>query len=377
MAFSKKKWVLLPISILFFLGITYWLIGKIQYRLEVMDVEEYTPVSTLNVPEHLLTKSKFPFIDVHNHQFTMPVQNLDKLVKDMDDLNMAVMVNLSGFRGKYLEWSLDNVNEKYSDRFTLFMNIDFEQLDDEGWPNETLAMMDEAVQLGVKGLKVYKNLGLTETDNEGNRIKVDDPRLDPIWAKCAELGIPVLIHTGEPAAFWLPKDKYNERWLELKQYPSRYKDPEKNPSFEEVMGEQHNVFRKHPNTKFIAAHLGWFGNDLPRLGKLLDEMPNVYTELGAVLAELGRQPVTARAWLIDYQDRVLMGKDTYKKEEYYTYFRVLETSDEYFDYYRKRHAHWKMYGLALPDSVLKKIYYKNAINIIPGIDTTLFNIALD
>lgn len=377
MAFSKKKWVLLPISILLFLGLAYWLIGKIQYRLQVMDVEEYNPASTLNVQEHLLTKAKFPFIDVHNHQFTMPVQNLDKLVKDMDDLNMAVMVNLSGFRGKYLEWSLDNVNDKYSDRFTLFMNIDFELLDDEGWPNETLAMMEEAVKMGVKGLKVYKNLGLTETDNEGNRIKVDDPRLDPIWTKCGELGIPVLIHTGEPAAFWLPKDKKNERWLELKQYPSRYKDPDKNPSFEEVMGEQHNVFRKHPNTKFIAAHLGWFGNDLPRLGKLLDEMPNVYTELGAVLAELGRQPVTARAWLIDYQDRVLMGKDTYKKEEYYTYFRVLETNDEYFDYYRKRHAHWKMYGLALPDSVLQKIYYRNAINIIPGIDAALFEVISD
>ena len=377
MAFSKKKWVLLTISILIFLGLAYWLIGKIQYRLKVMDVEEYEPISTLKVEEHLLTRAKFPFIDVHNHQFTMPVQNLDKLVKDMDDLNMAVMVNLSGFRGKYLEWSLENVNEEYSNRFTLFMNIDFEQLDEEGWPNETLAMMEEAVKMGVKGLKVYKNLGLTETDNEGNRIKVDDPRLDAIWSKCGELGIPVLIHTGEPAAFWLPKDKYNERWLELKQYPSRYKDPEKNPSFEEVMGEQHNVFRKHPKTKFIAAHLGWFGNDLPRLGKLLDEMPNVYTEIGAVLAELGRQPVTAREWLINYQDRVLMGKDTYHKEEYYTYFRVLETNDEYFDYYRKRHAHWKMYGLALPDSVLQKIYYKNAITVIPGIDSSLFDIALD
>lgn len=377
MAFSKKKWVLLPISILLFLGLAHWLIGKIQYRLQVMDVEEYAPVSTLNVQEHLLTKSKFPFIDVHNHQFTMPVQNLDKLVKDMDDLNMSVMVNLSGFRGKYLEWSLDNVNEKFSNRFVLFMNIDFEQLDDEGWPNETLAMMEEAVKMGVNGLKVYKNLGLTETDNKGNRIKVDDPRLDPIWTKCGELGIPVLIHTGEPAAFWLPKDKHNERWLELKQYPSRYKDPKKNPSFEEVMGEQHNVFRKHSKTKFITAHLGWFGNDLPRLGKLLDEMPNVYTEIGAVLAELGRQPVTARAWLINYQDRVLMGKDTYKKEEYYTYFRVLETNDEYFDYYRKRHAHWKMYGLALPDSVLQKIYYKNAIHVIPGIDASLFDMALD
>lgn len=377
MAFSSKKWVLLPISFLIFLGLAYWLIDKIQYRLNVMDIEEYEPVSTLKVQEHLLTRAKFPFIDVHNHQFTMPVQNLDKLVKDMDDLNMSVMVNLSGFRGKYLEWSLDNVNEKYSKRFTLFMNIDFEQLDDEGWPNETLAMMEEAVKMGVKGLKVYKNLGLTETDNEGNRIKVDDPRLDPIWTKCGELGIPVLIHTGEPAAFWLPKDKHNERWLELKQYPSRYKDPEKNPSFEEVMGEQHNVFRKHPKTKFIAAHLGWFGNDLARLGKLLDEMPNMYTEIGAVLAELGRQPVTARAWLINYQDRVLMGKDTYKKEEYYTYFRVLETNDEYFDYYRKRHAHWKMYGLALPDSVLQKIYYKNALNVIPGIDSSLFDIKLD
>ena len=372
MAFSKKKWVLLPLSILLFMGLAYWLIGKIQYRLNVMDVEEYAPVSTLKVPEHLLTRAKFPFVDVHNHQFTMPVQNLDKLVGEMDELNMAVMVNLSGFRGKYLEWSLDNVNEKYSNRFVLFLNIDFEQLDDEGWPNETLAMMEEAVQLGVKGLKVYKTLGLTEVDNEGNRIKVDDPRLDPIWVKCGELGIPVLIHTGEPAAFWLPKDKYNERWLELKQYPSRYKDPETNPSFEEIMAEQHHIFRKHPNTKFIAAHLGWFGNDLARLGDLLDEMPNVYTELGAVLAELGRQPITARSWLIDYQDRVLMGKDSYNKEEYYTYFRVLETTDEYFDYYRKRHAHWKMYGLALPDSVLRKIYYKNAIALIPGIDVSLF-----
>ena len=371
---TKKKWVLLPISIFIFLGLVYWGVGKIQYRLNVMDIEEYEPISTLKVQEHLLTRAKFPFIDVHNHQFTMPIQNLDDLVADMDDLNMSVMVNLSGFRGKYLEWSLDNVNEKYSDRFTLFMNIDFEQLDDEGWPNETLAMMEEAVQMGVKGLKVYKNLGLTETDNEGNRIKVDDPRLDPIWAKCGELSIPVLIHTGEPAAFWLPKNKYNERWLELKQYPSRYKDPEKNPSFEEVMGEQHHVFEKHPNTKFIAAHLGWFGNDLARLGKLLDEMPNVYTELGAVLAELGRQPVTARAWLINYQDRVLMGKDTYNKEEYYTYFRVLETNDEYFDYYRKRHAHWKMYGLALPDSVLQKIYCKNALHVIPGIDKVGFDL---
>jgi len=232
--------------------------------------------------------------------------------------------------------------------------------------------MENAVKQGVKGLKVYKSLGLSDKDSQGKRIAVDDPRLDPIWAKCGELGIPVLIHSGEPSPFWMPKDKYNERWLELKQEPSRYKPPDEFPPFEQIMEEQHHVFRKHPETKFIDAHLGWYGNDLERLGKLLDELPNVYTELGAVLAELGRQPRFARAWMIKYQDRVMMGKDTYKKEEYYTYFRVLETADEYFDYYRKRHAHWKMYGLDLPDSVLRKVYYRNALKVIPGIDKTLF-----
>ncbi len=362
----------MPIALLFFLGVVYWVIGLIQYRLNVMDVEKYDPISTLKIPEHNLTRSKFPFIDVHNHQFTMPVQDLDKLVREMDSLNMGVMVNLSGFRGKYLEWSLDNVKNNHPNRFVLFLNIDFEKLDDAGWPEETLKMMEEGVKQGVRGLKVYKTLGLDETDNDGKRIAIDDPRLDPIWAKCGELGIPVLIHSGEPNSFWNTKDKHNERWLELKQHPGRYRSAEDYPTFEQVMGEQHNVFRKHPGTKFINAHLGWFGNDLERLGKLFDEMPNVYTELGAVLAELGRQPRFARQWLIKYQDRVMMGKDTYNMKEYYTYFRVLETDDEYFDYYRKYHAHWKMYGLALPDSVLRKVYYKNALNVIPGIDASLF-----
>ena len=372
MSFSKRKWIGLPILLLIFLAIAFLLIGKIQYQLNVMDVEEYDPISTLKVPEHPLTHAKFPFIDVHNHQWIMPVQDLDKLVTEMDSLNMGVMVNLSGFRGKILEWSLSNVSKNHPNRFVVFLNINFENLDDKGWPEETLAMMEEAVKQGVKGLKVYKGLGLTDKDNEGNRIAVDDPRLDPIWAKCGELGIPVLIHSGEPNSFWNPKDKHNERWLELKKHPDRYRDPKKIPPFEQIMGEQHNVFKKHPNTKFINAHLGWFGNDLERLGKLFDEMPNVYTELGAVLAELGRQPRAARAFMIKYQDRVMFGKDTYKKEEYYTYFRVLETGDEYFDYYRKYHAYWKMYGLELPDSVLKKVYFENALNVIPGIDKSLF-----
>lgn len=352
---------------LIFLGGVYYLIGLIQYRLDVMDVEEYEPVSTLKVPEHYITRAKYPFIDVHNHQWLMPIQNLDELVQEMDELNMAVMVNLSGFRGKYLEWTLDNANEKYEDRFVIFLNINFEELDDPGWPENQLALMESAVEQGVRGLKVYKGLGLTDKDNDGNRIAVNDPRIDPIWKKCGELGIPVLIHSGEPESFWKPKDKFNERWLELKQKPGRYRSPDKYPPFEQIMSEQHDVFRKNPGTTFINAHLGWFGNDLQRLGQLLDEMPNVYTEIGAVLAELGRQPHSARQFMIRYQDRVLFGKDSYKKEEYYTYFRVLESADEYFDYYRKRHAHWKMYGLDLPDSVLKKVYYANAMQILPDV----------
>ena len=369
--FIQKKWVALPFTFVF-LVLIYWIVGRIQYRDNVMDVEEYEPISTLVVPKHPLTKAKYSFIDVHSHQWTMPIQNLDGLVSEMDSLNMGVMVNLSGYRGKLLEWSLDNVKKHYANRFAVFINLNFEKLDDAGWPQNALVQLEEGVKQGVKGLKVYKDLGLTDKDNNGNRIAVDDPRLNAIWAKCGELGIPVLIHSGEPSSFWKPKDKHNERWLELKQEPSRYRDPNKIPPFEQIMNEQHTVFRRHPKTKFIAAHLGWYGNDLEKLGSLLDSMPNVYTELGAVLAELGRQPRFARAWMIKYQDRVLFGKDTYAMKEYYTYFRVLETADEYFDYYRKRHAHWKMYGLDLPDSVLKKVYYKNAINIIPGIDASQF-----
>jgi uncharacterized protein len=337
-----------------------------------MDVEEYEPVSSLQVPEHKLTHSKFPFIDVHNHQWGMPVQNLASLVADMDSLHMGIMINLSGYRGKYLSMALDNVNDHYPNRFGIFLNINFENISDNDWPAAPLKLMEDAVTQGVKGLKVYKSLGLTDKDGNGKRIAVDDPRLDPIWKKCGELGIPVLIHSGEPSSFWKPKDNHNERWLELKQEPSRYKSPDEFPSFDAIMAEQHRMFKKHPETKFIDAHLGWYGNDLDRLGKLLDTLPNVYTELGAVLAELGRQPRFARAWMIKYQDRVMMGKDTYAKKEYYTYFRVLETDDEYFDYYRKRHAHWKMYGLNLPDSVLKKVYYKNALTVIPGLDASLF-----
>ena len=355
-----------------FVALAYGALDILQTKNNRMDIEDYEPKSSLVVSQTFLTRAKYPFVDVHNHQFDMPIKDLSKLTREMDSLNMAFMINLSGFRGLYLKKSLQNIRETAPTRFGLFLNIDFETIDDEDFTEKNVAMIDQAVQDGVMGLKVYKSLGLTDRDENGQRIAIDDPRLDPIWKACGDNGIPVLIHSGEPASFWAPKDRFNERWLELRQKPSRYRDPSSYPSFEAVLAEQHHVFKKHPNTTFINAHLGWMGGDLNRLGAHLDAYPNVVTEIGAVLAELGRQPRRARRFLIAYGDRVLFGKDSYKMEEYYTYFRVLETADEYFPYYRKRHAHWRMYGLDLPDSILRKIYYKNALRLFPSITKKAF-----
>ncbi|MDG2397476.1 MAG: amidohydrolase family protein [Flavobacteriaceae bacterium] len=246
-------------------------------------------------------------------------------------------------------------------------------MDQEDFATKNIEILKNAKKQGAIGLKIYKSLGLSDKDNDGKRISINDPRLAPIWETCGKIGLPVLIHSGEPQSFWSPKDKYNERWLELRQKPGRYRDPNIYPSFDSIMSEQEEIFKNHKETIFINAHMGWMANNLDHLSDHLDKYPNVYTEIAAVLAELGRQPRRARKFLIDYQNRVLFGKDSYNVSEYHVYFRVLETDDEYFDYYRKRHAHWKIYGLSLPDSVLKKIYYKNALKILPNIDSNLFN----
>jgi uncharacterized protein len=360
---------LFVITILITSGITYC------QNDTIMNFEDYEPASTLVVPENPVQKAKFPFIDVHNHQFAMPTQDLDKLVAEMDKLNMKIMVNLSG-RGQgsdeHLKGVFANVNKKYAERLIIFTNISFDGIDQAGWTEKTVKQLEADVKLGAKGLKIYKNLGMDAKDSKGQRIAVDDPRIDAVWAKCGELGIPVLIHSADPFQFWQPKDKNNERWLELKEKPGRYRDPSIYPTWEQIISEQHRMFRKHPKTTFINAHLGWLGNDLAKLGKLMDEIPNMCTEIGAVLAELGRQPRMAKEWITKYQDRVLFGKDAWEPSEYYTYFRVLETKDEYFNYYRRRHAFWKMYGLDLSDEVLKKLYYKNALRIIPRLDKSQF-----
>jgi uncharacterized protein len=337
-----------------------------------MDFEKYEPASTLVVPENPVRRAKFPFIDVHNHQWNMNSENLNGLISEMDKLNMAVMVNLSGRGGNELKESIGNVRKNYPKRFIVFANINFDGIGESGWTERTVKALEEDVKNGANGLKIFKNLGFSVKNNAGKRVSVDDPRLDLIWKRCGELKIPVLIHTADPKPFWDPMDEKNERWLELATHPRRKRGQDDPAPFEELIAEQHRMFKKHPKTTFIAAHFGWFPNDLAKLGKLLDEMPNVMIEFGAVIAELGRQPRTANKFFIKYQDRILFGKDAWVPDEYATYFRVLETEDEYFPYHKKYHAFWRMYGLGLPDNVLKKVYYKNALRIIPNIDKSAF-----
>lgn len=349
-----------------------------------MDFETYNPPSTLVAPEHKLTRAKYPFIDVHNHQWSMPSQDINQLIKQMDGLNMQVMVNLSG-RGyggggngldvnnsDYLVRSLTNVKKVDARRVVVFTNISFTGFGEDGWINKALRELEADVKAGARGLKIYKDLGLDYKDNKGKFIRVDDPRLDPIWAKCGELKIPVIIHTADPKPFWQPMDANNERWLELATHPDRQRTNTNPAPWDTLIAEQHRIFKRHPNTTFIAAHFGWYANDLATLGKLLDEMPNVVVEFGAVIAEIGRQPRMAKAFFTKYQDRIMFGKDSWVPEEYTTYFRVLETEDEYFPYHKKYHAFWRMYGMGLPDNILKKIYYKNALRVIPGLDKTMF-----
>lgn len=334
--------------------------------------QEYNPTSTLVVPGEIITKAKFPFIDVHGHQYRMPNQDLAPVIAAMDTLNMGIMVNLSGRSGSELKKSVQNIKDHYPKRFVVFANVNFGSVGEEGWGEKAAAQLEEDVRSGAVGLKVYKSLGLRNTDTDGKRLAVDDPRLDRIWSKCGELGIPVLIHTADPKPFWDEFDSDNERWLELRLRPRRKRGPDNPVPWEQLMKEQHNMFKKHPNTTFINAHMGWLANDLGKLGQLLDDMPNMNVGIGAIIAELGRQPRQAKAFFIKYQDRILFGKDSWKPEEFPTYFRVLESDDEYFPYHKKYHAFWAMYGLDLPDSVLKKVYYKNALRIVPGLDKGLF-----
>ncbi len=336
-----------------------------------LSVEDWDPRSTLVVEEHPVPRAKFPVIDVHSHhRGSTPQDRLDQIVKEMDSLNLAVLVNLSGGFGDRLQATVQNFRSRHEGRFAVFANPDFQGIGTPGWPQRAAKQLEADVRAGAQGLKIFKNFGTSVRDDQGGRVPVDDPAMDPLFETCARLGIPVLIHVADPAEFWSDHDARNERWLELKLRARRKRVAP--PSFEQLIQERDRMLRRHPDVKFILAHMGWQGHDLRALAQLLDEHPNVHVDIAAVLYELGRVPFSGPQFLNRYKDRVLFGKDSYQPSEFPYYWRVLETRDEYFEYYRRYHAHWRLYGLGLPDDTLQHIYWKNAVRLIPGIDESLF-----
>jgi predicted TIM-barrel fold metal-dependent hydrolase len=338
-----------------------------------LGIRQYKPKSTLAVEQHPVGRARYPVIDVHSHHRQLAPERWATIVKEMDQQNLQVLVNLSGGTGEALAANMQAIaTSPAPDRMVFFANLDFSDLDAPGYGARAAARLDADISAGARGLKIFKNFGLSLKRASGARVPVDDPEFAAVWDVCARRGVPVLIHTAEPAPFFEPVDETNERWLELQIHPNRRRPAPEFPSFETLMAERDRLFTRHPRTTFIAAHFAYHANDLERLGRLLEAHPNVLTETGAILAELGRQPRAARAFFLKYQDRVLFGKDAYVASEYPYFWRTFETADEYFDYYRDYHAFWKLYGLDLPDQVLRQLYYANALRIVPGLPSAPF-----
>ncbi len=340
-------------------------------------IVDYRPKSTLVTAEHLVPKAKYPVVDIHCHVamggagMLASAASLAGLVASLDSLNVQVCVSADNLSGSRLEQALDVVrNSPYKDRVRIQAGVNLSNVG-PGWADKAIAQLEADLKAGAVGLgEISKAFGLRTMKADGTKLRVDDPDLDPFWDACARLHVPVFIHTAEPQEFFQPIDMHNERWLELSLFPDRRNNQPGQVTFDELMAQRDNLFRKHPKTQFIAAHFGWHANDLGRAAKMLDSFPNVVTEVGAILYDLGRQPRAAHDFFVKYQDRILFGKDAFEPSEYPYYWRVFETKDEYFDYYRNYHAFWKLYGMDLPDGVLKKLYFQNALKVLPGLPKT-------
>jgi predicted TIM-barrel fold metal-dependent hydrolase len=328
---------------------------------------DWEPKSMLVVHETRILWPKFPVIDIHNH--LRDLKSTQKYLEEMDKAGVWMCVGLDGLSANDFFKEHLKVSQSVSkERFLIFFNPDFSKIDEPDFGRKEAAKLEEAVRMGIKGLKIFKSLGLTLKDKSGKLIPVDDPRIDPIWAKCGELGIPVVIHVSDPDCFFTPTDRFNERYDDLIKRPEwSFYGPQFIYSKEEILNQRNRVIARHPNTIFIGAHMANKPVDLGRVAMWLEQYPNLYVDIDARIDELGRQPYTARKFLIKYQDRVLFGTDTRPDAEAYrVHYRFLETDDEYFDpspsHYLK--TRWRIYGLYLPDDVLEKIYNKNALKIL-------------
>lgn len=354
-----------------------------------LSIRLFRPHSKLVVPQTLLKHAAMPVVDVHTHFFHKMRHNeqaLTDFVAVMDRNSIAVCVSLDGQLGDQLDSHIAYLWTKHKERFAIFANVDW--LGDGAVDNpaswacqrpefavRTAADLAAAVARGVSGLKVFKQLGLGYLDADGSLLKVDDERWDPIWAACGRLGIPVLIHTGDPAAFFDPIDPYNERWEELSRHPDWSFHDSRFPRLDELFKARNRVIERHPNTNFIGAHVASSAEDLALVSSWLDKYPNLYIDISSRISELGRQPYTSHDFMVKYADRILFGTDgPWPEERLAYYWRFLETRDQHFPYSEKTpppQGFWAICGVQLPDDVLKKIYHENAARLIPGIASRL------
>jgi len=287
----------------------------------------------------------------------------------MDDAGVQTVVNLDGGWDDKLNETLDVLDKAHPGRFLTYALLDFRGIDGDGWTQREVARLRRGFNAGAKGLKFHKGLGLSFRFNNNVLMAIDDPKLDPLWELCAEYKRPVMIHSADPAAFFTPLDRYNERWHELNAHPDWLFYGDKYPSREELLAQRNRVIERHPNTIFIGAHFGNNPEDLATVGKWLDKYPNFYIDIDARINELGRQPYTARRFFLKYQDRILFGTDTTPRANAYRiYYRFLESDDEYWDTAEGHHRQgfWMVYGVFLPKNVLKKLYRTNAERILFG-----------
>lgn len=356
--------------------------------MEELLLKDYRPKCLLNLQPQIPEKARFPVIDAHNHLFgELPAE---RLIEVMDAVGVRVWVNVTGnttmplvnntytIARRGIESFLDNYVKRYPGRFAALTMADFAQWDDpvlladERFAERCIATLESDVAKGACGLKVTKELGLRFRDWKGEMLRVDDPRLSPVWRRAGELGIPVLIHVSDPMGFFLPFDETNEHYLTLREFPG-WSFQNTVYSKWELLEQRNRMIAAHPGTTFLLPHVANHPEDLAGVARLLDRFPNVVIDFSARIDELGRQPYTAHDFFLAYQDRILFGLDMpVSVEAYRCYYRLLETRDEYFDYpdYIGRfgvYTRWKLYGLDLPDAVLEKIYYKNAQRVLPGV----------
>lgn len=340
-------------------------------------LHEWRPQTNAVVPMTNVRRAKFPIIDVHKH-VARPIYPLEpeavrQGVEIMDQVNVRAVVNLTGGWGEALEDNIDKLTKAHPGRFAVCTLINWETIDEPDFSEKAVRGIVEAHRAGARCLKISKALGLYVKDRERKFVAVDDPRLDPVWAKCGELGMPVMIHTADPIAFFRPWDEKNEAYMSLLNRPEWYfrgEDFEGTLRYthEELMRQRNNIVERHPGTTFVGLHYASLSHDLAAVGALLDRYPNLMVEMGARNWALGSVPNSGRKFALQYQDRILFGTDgTIRATQFRGYIRVLETDDDLVTFNRPR-AWGPLHGVHLPDHVLRKIYHKNAEKLFPSLE---------